>query len=147
MPSHWVQPALKNSWASFQNQCTWHCSQVGGETEEHGGHPGGQLYHPAPSPLSRDSAESPLTTRLPPLKDSRGRLLPTGGCPSSGTCLPPQPSSPLSFSHLPHCLPAPVLKGPVPACSALPPLFPRSEERRVGKECLRLCRSRWSPYH
>ena len=23
----------------------------------------------------------------------------------------------------------------------------RSEERRVGKECLRLCRSRWSPYH
>ena len=23
----------------------------------------------------------------------------------------------------------------------------RSEECRVGKECLRLCRSRWSPYH
>ena len=23
----------------------------------------------------------------------------------------------------------------------------RSEERRVGKECFRLCRSRWSPYH
>ena len=23
----------------------------------------------------------------------------------------------------------------------------RSEERRVGKECVRLCRSRWSPYH
>ena len=22
-----------------------------------------------------------------------------------------------------------------------------SEERRVGKECVRLCRSRWSPYH
>jgi penicillin-binding protein 1A len=26
-------------------------------------------------------------------------------------------------------------------------LKPRSEERRVGKECRRLCRSRWSPYH
>ena len=26
-------------------------------------------------------------------------------------------------------------------------LADRSEERRVGKECLRLCRSRWSPYH
>ena len=26
-------------------------------------------------------------------------------------------------------------------------LSARSEERRVGKECLRLCRSRWSPYH
>ena len=25
--------------------------------------------------------------------------------------------------------------------------YTRSEERRVGKECLRLCRSRWSPYH
>ena len=23
----------------------------------------------------------------------------------------------------------------------------RSEERRVGKECLSQCRSRWSPYH
>src|SRR3546814_9093817 len=24
---------------------------------------------------------------------------------------------------------------------------PRSEERRVGKECVRTCRSRWWPYH
>src|SRR3546814_11643084 len=24
---------------------------------------------------------------------------------------------------------------------------PSSEERRVGKECVRTCRSRWSPYH
>jgi hypothetical protein len=23
----------------------------------------------------------------------------------------------------------------------------RSEERRVGKECCLVCRSRWSPYH
>src|SRR3546814_12027551 len=28
--------------------------------------------------------------------------------------------------------------------SSLPP---RSEERRVGKECVSTCRSRWSPYH
>src|SRR3546814_14670635 len=28
------------------------------------------------------------------------------------------------------------------------PGFPdRSEERRVGKECVSTCRSRWSPYH
>src|SRR3546814_14819884 len=26
-------------------------------------------------------------------------------------------------------------------------VFPRSEERRVGKECVSTCRSRWSPYH
>src|SRR3546814_3848850 len=25
--------------------------------------------------------------------------------------------------------------------------FQRSEERRVGKECVSTCRSRWSPYH
>ena len=26
-------------------------------------------------------------------------------------------------------------------------LLQRSEERRVGKECAPMCRSRWSPYH
>src|SRR3546814_7692957 len=30
---------------------------------------------------------------------------------------------------------------------ALVALDPRSEERRVGKECVRTCRSRWSTYH
>src|SRR3546814_20060288 len=29
-----------------------------------------------------------------------------------------------------------------PSCPAA-----RSEERRVGKECVSTCRSRWSPYH
>src|SRR3546814_19159202 len=28
-----------------------------------------------------------------------------------------------------------------------PDRLARSEERRVGKECVRTCRSRWSPYH
>src|SRR3546814_977784 len=28
-----------------------------------------------------------------------------------------------------------------------PGLSARSEERRVGKECVSTCRSRWSPYH
>src|SRR3546814_5419908 len=28
----------------------------------------------------------------------------------------------------------------------LPPVLQRSEERRVGKECVSTCRSRWSPY-
>src|SRR3546814_9841463 len=30
---------------------------------------------------------------------------------------------------------------------ALRPGVDRSEERRVGKECVSTCRSRWSPYH
>ena len=36
------------------------------------------------------------------------------------------------------------------ALSRMPPVrqeAARSEERRVGKECYALCRSRWSPYH
>ena len=35
---------------------------------------------------------------------------------------------------------------PVSQVSGVLPLA-RSEERRVGKECATLCRSRWSPYH
>src|SRR3546814_11563760 len=30
---------------------------------------------------------------------------------------------------------------------APPSVSRRSEERRVGKECVSTCRSRWSPYH
>src|SRR3546814_6740575 len=32
-------------------------------------------------------------------------------------------------------------RGSPPSCRG------RSEERRVGKECVSTCRSRWSPYH
>src|SRR3546814_14564920 len=35
-----------------------------------------------------------------------------------------------------------VIDGPGDSRSEL-----RSEERRVGQECVRTCRSRWSPYH
>ena len=33
------------------------------------------------------------------------------------------------------------------AVAAVAAATARSEERRVGKECPQLCRSRWSPYH
>ena len=38
---------------------------------------------------------------------------------------------------------------PIPCvrCNSFTKFWMRSEERRVGKECVRLCRSRWSPYH
>src|SRR3546814_6496408 len=32
-------------------------------------------------------------------------------------------------------------------CSSVKNASARSEERRVGKECVSTCRSRWSPYH
>src|SRR3546814_9006643 len=34
-----------------------------------------------------------------------------------------------------------------PATRRAPGADSRSEERRVGKECVSTCRSRWSPYH
>src|SRR3546814_19733876 len=37
--------------------------------------------------------------------------------------------------------------GPTPQCGREIIRDPRSEERRVGKECVSTCRSRWSPYH
>ena len=45
-------------------------------------------------------------------------------------------------------VPAPAVPPPpAGAPGAVAALGPRSEERRVGKECCALCRSRWSPYH
>src|SRR3546814_11233650 len=35
----------------------------------------------------------------------------------------------------------------VPINALLPHRLARSEERRVGTECVRTCRSRWPPYH
>src|SRR3546814_2098954 len=39
------------------------------------------------------------------------------------------------------------LTGPAPDGDYRVPAFVRSEERRVGKESVSMCRSRWSPYH
>src|SRR3546814_12616700 len=36
---------------------------------------------------------------------------------------------------------------PFPVPGGIHCALPRSEERRVGKECVSTCRSRWSPYH
>src|SRR3546814_10470978 len=35
----------------------------------------------------------------------------------------------------------------IPQIPTSPEALARSEERRVGKECVSTCRSRWSPYH
>ena len=41
----------------------------------------------------------------------------------------------------------PQAKGLAGAQQACAQALRRSEERRVGKECRSVCRSRWSPYH
>src|SRR3546814_2197180 len=48
--------------------------------------------------------------------------------------------------QLPPPLPPPPPPPPEPATEPAE-LVTRSEERRVGKECVSTCRSRWSPYH
>src|SRR3546814_5436962 len=41
-----------------------------------------------------------------------------------------------------------MMEGPLAALDAIERATgERSEERRVGKECVSTCRSRWSPYH
>ena len=85
------------------------------------------------------------------LLPSPAKPLPAASSPPS----PPAPSLPWLWGHpAPLCSLGPrIAAAPDGRCVWLgvppssPPNLPRSEERRVGKECLRLCRSRWSPYH
>src|SRR3546814_11022305 len=63
---------------------------------------------------------------------------------------PPAATKPASWQA---SLPSPEGEGEFGQCSTNPmnacrhSAISRSEERRVGKECVSTCRSRWSPYH
>ena len=57
---------------------------------------------------------------------------------------PPVPQ-PGAAEPLTQAQPANIPAAPEPTAKAA--VDARSEERRVGKECLAVCRSRWSPYH
>src|SRR3546814_9644439 len=87
----------------------------------------------------------------PKLDHARPPRITSKGVRSSSCALP----SPLTNSLLPDRTPS-----PPPRCKSFVPTFvlrsyprrsfrmdTRSEERRVGKECVSTCRSRWSPYH
>ena len=50
-----------------------------------------------------------------------------------------------TFDHLPH--EDVVIMPEAKSCPCCGGALHRSEERRVGKECIPPCRSRWSPYH
>src|SRR3546814_10034195 len=53
---------------------------------------------------------------------------------------------PISLMDWSHCIPPRIADGGR-IISGRPGCPWRSEERRVGKECVSTCRSRWSPYH
>src|SRR3546814_13816151 len=54
-------------------------------------------------------------------------------------------SGPVALLYIPPVLVAAAICGLWPALAAA--MVSRSEERRVGKECVSTCRFRWSPYH
>src|SRR3546814_19083227 len=77
-------------------------------------------------------------------------LVPADGVPSERLALAGTVAGPASVGRIPCVRIGPLLaperyfetphhQRSVPAS--------RSEERRVGKECVSTCRSRWSPYH
>src|SRR3546814_19912840 len=85
------------------------------------------------------------------LADNDSTLFVCGGCVT-----PPQLWS--SFSWLYICIVAFLVGGLIVVSERWhgrftgdtdmhKPQASRSEERRVGKECVSTCRSRWSPYH
>src|SRR3546814_16305412 len=71
-------------------------------------------------------------------------MLPGAGLAQEATTMPPVP--PFECEAMVHFDREMVLPGYILPTSAGPRTC-RSEERRVGKECVRTCRSRWWPYH
>ena len=112
-------------------------------------------------PRRRESSSAVVSTRPGPWwRDWPGRTTLSWARPTApppwGLASAPTPAPGLTSPHAP----APFLgrarrrgTGLWKALRSVSSLSPslslplRSEERRVGKECLRLCRSRWSPYH
>src|SRR3546814_20956577 len=53
----------------------------------------------------------------------------------------------IAFDAVGISIPYPQVTWHAPPGASGPPALQRSAERRVGKECVRTCRSRWPPYH
>ena len=78
-------------------------------------------------------SQSTETTRPDPLLDAYRQASEREGA---------RPSATLRAAVLAHARVVAQASGTAAAATGV-----RSEERRVGKECISLCRSRWSPYH
>src|SRR3546814_11607840 len=95
-------------------------------------------------PLFTKLAPSPALASLMPL------IIPVQAAPVSTTkfVFPPAVRKPLPPGLRPSR--STMLTADVDTASKVrvtTPSIPRSEERRVGNDCVSTCRSRWSPYH
>src|SRR3546814_13514665 len=70
----------------------------------------------------------------------------TDGTPAKSPA-PAAPQSEVAEGLHPHPDPQLIQQGKLGPLPIIGADGRRSEERRVGKECVRTCRSRWSPYH
>ena len=101
-----------------------------------------QLLIQRPSPQIYGATASVQLSQPPPMKPLT-RLWPPSATPRvSSSVTDPQPTALWgTWTRPPAWRPRGLVSQHTPWRTS------RSEERRVGKECLRLCRSRWSPYH
>src|SRR3546814_19456885 len=79
----------------------------------------------------------------------RSQRLPPSATPPGGPNPDPDPKESPCRCIETSCPPACSPRSHLPAAANATPPVPirRSEERRVGKECVSTCRTRWSPYH
>src|SRR3546814_18399856 len=108
------------------------------------------MIRPPPRSTRTDTL-FPYTTRFLSAADAGGEAAggafgehPPGPLPRSAAEPPDRDGMAQEFGD--GRLPAAAV-GRVPAAAARPAGAGRSEERRVGKECVSTCRSRWSAYH
>src|SRR3546814_13225933 len=94
--------------------------------------------------FSRGMGDHPLFAACGLITPLQEQLLTHGICPNCRQKTLADDHTQLNqrFRHCSHCTHTWV----TPANSELRGVS-RSEERRVGKECVSTCRSRWSPYH
>src|SRR3546814_16663895 len=89
-----------------------------------------------------DALESRLAEQDQRIRDLEALVARQSGLLRQATVPAPVASAPVTAP----APPAPTTTG-APALASASAASGRSEERRVGKECVSTCRSRWSPYH
>ena len=99
----------------------------------------------APSEVQGGSATAGV---FAPILDSEKRPITAGGFVKTGPIVFQDISEKSGLTRWHHTMGTPQKSYIIEVTgSGVALLDYRSEERRVGKECYALCRSRWSPYH